>query len=136
MGPFTLLSSRPAYIAGVTNPIFEAGAWDLFLTIGAGTVTVAKDIHTTYPVTPNASFGAPLISRTGTLKAESSIGSEDDIGRSGKEGGNAAKTDNNADKVFIEDVCIFNYLRLPSPALLTVRTRSGPPLRTILVRAS
>ncbi|RDB24706.1 Protein mesA [Hypsizygus marmoreus] len=113
--PYANLNNRdewesvPAYIAGVTNPIFESSrAWDLLLVIGAGTVTVAKDIHTTYPVTTNTALGAPIISRTGTLKAESSIGSEDDVGRvSGKDGGRAeftAKADNNADKIFIEDI--------------------------------
>ena len=100
----------PAYIAGVTNPIFEASrAWDVLLVIGAGSVTVAKDIHTTYPVTPNPTLGAPLLSRTGTVRAESSIGSEDDIGRSisGKEG---TKADNNVDRIFIEDVSFFPSL--------------------------
>lgn len=99
----------PAYIAGVTNPIFQSSrAWDLLLVIGAGTVTVAKDIHTTYPVTSNPGIGAPLISRTGTLKAESSISSEDDIGRlmtkDGAKSDFVVKSDNNADKVFIDDV--------------------------------
>lgn len=101
--------ARPAYIAGVTNPIFESSrAWDLLLVIGAGTVTVAKDIHVTYPVSHNPVIGPPL-SRTGTLKAESSFGSEDDAGRvvGSKEGVKSdfvTKTDNNADKIFIEDV--------------------------------
>ena len=101
--------ARPAYIAGVTNPIFESSrAWDLLLVIGAGTVTVAKDIHVTYPVSGNLALG-PLLTRTGTLKAESSFGSEDEAGRvvGSKEGTKsdfAAKIDNNADKIFIEDV--------------------------------
>jgi hypothetical protein len=51
----------------------------------------------------------PPLSRTGTLKAESSFGSEDDAGRvvGPKEGVKSdfvTKTDNNADKIFIEDV--------------------------------
>ncbi|KAF9464958.1 stabilization of polarity axis-domain-containing protein [Collybia nuda] len=113
--PYANLNNRdewesvPAYIAGVTNPIFQTSrAWDLLLVIGAGTVTVAKDIHTTYPVTSNPGLGAPLISRTGTLKAESSISSEDDIGRlitkDGTKSDFAARSDNNADKVFIDDI--------------------------------
>ncbi|KAF5380434.1 hypothetical protein D9615_004661 [Tricholomella constricta] len=111
--PYANLNNRdewesvPAYIAGVTNPIFEASrAWDLLLVIGAGTVTVAKDIHTTYPVTATPSFVAPLISRTGTLKAELSIGSEDDVGRVGGSQGKPdyLKADNNADRLFIEDI--------------------------------
>ncbi|GLB37694.1 putative docking domain of Afi1 for Arf3 in vesicle trafficking [Lyophyllum shimeji] len=111
--PYANLNNRdewesvPAYIAGVTNPIFEASrAWDLLLVIGAGTVTVAKDIHQTYPVTPTPSLGAPLITRSGTLKAESSIGSEED-GRTSTQGGRPAdysKAENNADKLFIEDL--------------------------------
>ncbi|KAF8070707.1 docking domain of Afi1 for Arf3 in vesicle trafficking-domain-containing protein [Lyophyllum atratum] len=111
--PYANLNNRdewesvPAYIAGVTNPIFEAlGAWDLLLVIGAGTVTVAKDIHSTYPVTPTPSFGAPVITRSGTLKAESSIGSEED-GRAGTSQAGKPdyiKADNNADKLFIEDL--------------------------------
>jgi hypothetical protein len=72
------------------------------LVIGAGTVTVAKDIHTNYPVTANPQFGAPLIARTGTLKAESSLGSEDDFARRDNSG--LAKTDNVTDRIFIEDV--------------------------------
>jgi hypothetical protein len=99
----------------VTNPIFESSrAWDLLLVIGAGTVTVAKDIHITYPVSGNPTLGPPL-TRTGTLKAESSFGSEDDAGRmvGGKEGAKSdfvTKADNNADKIFIEDVSLFSWL--------------------------
>ncbi|KAF8161054.1 mesa protein [Crassisporium funariophilum] len=98
--------SVPAYIAGVTNPIFEASrAWDLLLDISTGSVTVAKDIHTTCPATATVGLGGPLITRSGTLKAESSIGSEDDIARIAKEGSKAdSGKDNNADKVFIEDI--------------------------------
>ncbi|KAG5647063.1 hypothetical protein DXG03_001433 [Asterophora parasitica] len=111
--PYANLNNRdewesvPAYIAGVTNPIFEASrAWDLLLVIGAGTVTVAKDIHATYPVTATPSFAAPLISRSGTLKAESSIGSEEDAGRVGgsQNKPDYLKTDSNADRLFIEDI--------------------------------
>jgi hypothetical protein len=74
-------------------------------------MVVAKDILATYPPTaaPGLS-GVSLISRTGPLKAESSLASEDDIGRIGrdiKEGSKTdfvAKVDNNADNLFIEDV--------------------------------
>ncbi|KAG6813287.1 hypothetical protein H0H92_012442 [Tricholoma furcatifolium] len=101
--------SVPAYIAGVTNPIFESSrAWDLLLVIGSGTVTVAKDIHATYPVTAIPSFGAPLLTRSGTLRAESSMTSEDgEVQRTGSSQGGRpdyAKFDNNADKLFIEDI--------------------------------
>lgn len=69
---------------------------------------MAKDIHTTYPPSATAGLGAPLVTRSGTLKAETSIGSEDDIGRLSKEGSKTdfASRDNNADRVFIEDVCL------------------------------
>ena len=37
--------TRPGYIAGVTNPIFEsAGNWDLLCDIGTGRMVVHKDI--------------------------------------------------------------------------------------------
>ena len=105
----------PAYIAGVTNPIFEASrAWDLLLDISTGSVTVAKDIHITYPATVTVGLGSPLLTRSGTLKAESSITSEDELIRMAKEGSKAESgKDHNADKVFIEDV------------------REGPPSPTI-----
>ncbi|KDR75938.1 hypothetical protein GALMADRAFT_248746 [Galerina marginata CBS 339.88] len=100
--------SVPAYIAGVTNPIFEnSSQWDLFLNISTGNVTVAKHILVTYPVNPMLGLAGPLITRSGTLKAESFIGSEDDISRMAREGSKADPSkDNNADKMFIEDVCI------------------------------
>jgi len=96
----------PAYIAGVTNPIFEASrAWDLLLDISTGSVTVAKDIHITYPATTTVGLGGHLLTRSGTLKAESSTASEDELVRITKEGSKAESgKDNNADKVFIEDV--------------------------------
>ncbi|KAK7043132.1 hypothetical protein VNI00_008486 [Paramarasmius palmivorus] len=109
--PYANLNNRdewesvPAYIAGVTNPIFETSRlWDLLLDIGSGTVTVSKDIHTAHPVT-GAGFIAPLISRSGTLKAESSVNNEDEL-RS-KEPNKAdfvVKTDNTTDNLFIEDI--------------------------------
>ena len=96
----------PAYIAGVTNPIFEASrAWDLLLDISTGSVTVAKDIHITYPATVTVGLGGPLLAKSGTFKVESSITSEDDLVRMAKEGSRAESgKDHNTDKVFIEDV--------------------------------
>jgi hypothetical protein len=74
--------------------------------VGGGRIVVSKDIHTTFPPTSVAAPIAPqLIMRTGTLKAESSVGSEDDIGR-GKEGQKSeftARTDS-TDNLFMEDV--------------------------------
>ncbi|KZT25701.1 spindle pole body interacting protein [Neolentinus lepideus HHB14362 ss-1] len=99
--------SIPGYIAGVTNPIFEHGnSWDLLCDIGTLRMVVNKDIHLNYPVTTQGTTGPPLIMRTGTLKAESSIGSEEDVGRSGKEGqkGDMVAKADSSDNLFIEDV--------------------------------
>jgi hypothetical protein len=136
---FYVRVQSPAYIAGVTNPIFEASrAWDLLLVIGAGTLTVAKDIFATYPVTTNPGLGMPLISRTGTLKAESSISSEDDIGRlmtkDGAKNDFIAKSDNNADKVFIDDVGAF-YPSCNVRAHRSFFPRSVQLLKIILAKA-
>lgn len=101
---------RPAYIAGVTNPIFESsGSWDLLCDVGGGRMIVSKDIHSSHPQSGTQGGPPSLIARTGTLKAEASIGSEDDLGRiSGREkeaprSDYTAKADS-ADNVFIEDV--------------------------------
>jgi len=102
---------RPAYIAGVTNPIFEtSAAWDILMDIGGARVVVHRDIHTSFPPTmaPPA-FVNPMLARP--IKTENSTGSEDDIQRiatrDGKEGGQkgefAAKPDC-LDNMFIEDL--------------------------------
>ncbi|KAH6913778.1 mesa protein [Coprinopsis sp. MPI-PUGE-AT-0042] len=97
--------SVPAYIAGVTNPIFESSKqWDLLLDISTGNVMVAKDIHLTCPVSSITGLPAPFITRAGTLKPESSVGSEEEIARLAKEGKDSAFRENNADKIFIEDI--------------------------------
>jgi hypothetical protein len=74
--------------------------------VGGGRVVVSKDIHTSFPPTSAATPVVPqLVIRTGTLKAEGSAASEDDIGR-GKEGPKSeftARTDS-ADNLFMEDV--------------------------------
>ncbi|EEB86903.1 hypothetical protein MPER_15981, partial [Moniliophthora perniciosa FA553] len=95
----------PAYIAGVTNPIFETSRlWDLLLDIGSGTVTVSKDIHTAHPVT-GTGFIAPLISRSGTLKAESSVNNEDELrSKEPNKTDFVVKPENTTDNLFIEDV--------------------------------
>ncbi|KAI9067011.1 spindle pole body interacting protein [Trametes sanguinea] len=113
--PYATLINReewetiPGYIAGVTNPIFEtAGSWDLLCDIGTNRMVVSKDIHVNHPASWSSSH--PLISRTGTLKAESSIGSEEDAVRvQTKEGGSTQKPElagrpDSADNLFIEDV--------------------------------
>lgn len=99
----------PGYIAGVTNPIFEtAGSWDLLCDIGTNRIVVSKDIHLNHPASWSSSN--PLIVRTGTVKAEGSIGSEEEAVRvPTKEGGSTQKPEfagrpDSADNVFIEDV--------------------------------
>ncbi|KAF9258849.1 mesa protein [Marasmius fiardii PR-910] len=108
--PYANLNNReewesvPAYIAGVTNPIFGTSSrtWDVMLDIGNGTVTVSKDIHAAHPAAATGLL-APLISRTGTLKAEANGGNDDEI--RGKESNrDFMKTDNVMDNVFIEDI--------------------------------
>ncbi|KAI0319503.1 spindle pole body interacting protein [Amylostereum chailletii] len=109
--PYANLTNRdewealPSYIAGVINPIFEpTGNWDLLVDVGGGRMVVSKDIHTNYPPTTTMLGAPPLIARTGTFKAESTI-SEEDIGRSNREQKSdfTAKADN-PDNVFIEDI--------------------------------
>ncbi|KAF9027622.1 spindle pole body interacting protein [Hymenopellis radicata] len=111
--PYANLNNRdeweavPAYIAGVTNPIFESSrAWDLLLDISTGHVVVAKDIHATYPTTPGQAFNPPLITRSGTLKAEASLGVDDEMMKAGGKGPAdfVPKADNNADSLFMEDI--------------------------------
>ncbi len=127
---------RPAYIAGVTNPIFESSRqWDLFLDISTGHVAVAKDIHSTYPPSSTMGLSATVLPRAGTLKAESSIGSEDDGGRGGKDKIDPSK-DNNADKVFIEDVSIFGATgSISAVDLSPAMPRSERQLKITLERA-
>lgn len=111
---------RPAYIAGVTNPIFEtSAAWDVLMDIGTARVVVHKDIHLSFPptVAPPALVNTLM---TRPLKTENSTGSEDDIQRiatrDGKEGSQknefAAKPDS-LDNMFIEDVSLCNVVALP-----------------------
>ncbi|KAJ7803801.1 stabilization of polarity axis-domain-containing protein [Mycena olivaceomarginata] len=115
--PYANLNNRdeweavPAFIAGVTNPIFKSSpTWDLLLDISTGSVTVARDIHSTYPVSAGMplGLGVPNMVRTATFNTEASLGSEEDIVRSAnaKDGAKAdfAKADNNADNIFIEDI--------------------------------
>ncbi|KAJ7122034.1 stabilization of polarity axis-domain-containing protein [Mycena crocata] len=114
--PYANLNNRdeweavPAYIAGVTNPIFKSSpTWDLLLDISTGSVTVARDIHSTYPISTGMPLGIPTMVRSATFSTETSLGSEEDMVRAGnaKDGAKAdfvAKADNNADNLFIEDI--------------------------------
>ncbi|KAK7676155.1 hypothetical protein QCA50_020866 [Cerrena zonata] len=99
--------SIPAYIAGVTNPIFESsGSWDLLCDVGSPRMVVHKDILINHPVTS----GQPsMITRTGTLKAEASAGSEEEMVRLSKDlGVNEKRGDmtkgNDTDNIFMEDI--------------------------------
>jgi hypothetical protein len=75
----------------------------LFLDISTGNVTVAKDIHNMYPPSSTVGLSAIVLQRAGTLKTELPVGSEEEVGRIAKDKMDPSK-DNNADKVFIEDV--------------------------------
>ncbi|KAF8345805.1 stabilization of polarity axis-domain-containing protein, partial [Amanita rubescens] len=108
--PYANLENRdewenvPAYIAGVTNPIFlSSRAWDLLLDIGSGAVTISKDIHTRYPL---SNLQIIQSSRFGTLKSDNPIASEDEVARTLKESraDSGTKIDYNADKNFIDDI--------------------------------
>ncbi|KAF9234076.1 hypothetical protein BU15DRAFT_7379, partial [Melanogaster broomeanus] len=69
---------RPAYIVGVTNPIFETSGecTDLLMDIGTGRVAVSKDIRTSFLPTMVSTI-VPMVSRTGTIHAEGSTASEE-----------------------------------------------------------
>lgn len=109
--PYANLTNReewesiPAYIAGVTNPIFEsAGSWDVLCDVSTGRMAISKDIHARYPASAIVQ-AAHTIMRTGTLKAEGSLGEEDIIrlGSQASEKKVEPKTDN-ADNFFMEEI--------------------------------
>ena len=106
---------RPSYIAGVTNPIFEAtGNWDLLCDVGGGRMVVSKDIHTNYPYTASALSGPPQLTRVGTIKTDSLTGEEEATRPGGAKSEFTAKTDS-ADNMFVEDVCLVSSLGRDSP---------------------
>ncbi|KIK47017.1 hypothetical protein CY34DRAFT_799863 [Suillus luteus UH-Slu-Lm8-n1] len=103
--------TTPAYIAGVTNPIFEtSGSWDLLMDIGTARVVVHKDIHISFPTT----MAPPALVNTmipRPIKAENSTGSEDDIqriatrdGKDGNQKSEFAARQDSLDNMFIEDL--------------------------------
>lgn len=107
---------RPAYIAGVTNPIFEtSGSWDLLMDVGTGRVVVSKDIHISFPVAAMPPAIIPLVPRSGVIRTENSGASEEEIARIATRDGSqsnqksdfAARPDS-LDNVFIEDVRPFS----------------------------
>ncbi|CCM03276.1 uncharacterized protein FIBRA_05404 [Fibroporia radiculosa] len=113
--PYANLTNREewesisGYIAGVTNPIFEAsGSWDLLCDVGTGRMVVSKNIHLDYPTNPILT-SSQLVMRTGTLKAEASAGSEEDIVRASKDAGNSQRAEfsskaDSSDNLFMEDI--------------------------------
>lgn len=97
--------SIPGYIAGVTNLIFESSrSWDLLCDVGTGRMVVSKDIHVNFPPTHLYGSGGPLTSRSGTLRAESSGGSEDDFGRNRERSEFVASRADNYDNIFMDDI--------------------------------
>jgi hypothetical protein len=97
---------RPGFIAGVTNPIFESyDSWDVLCDISTGRIAVSKDIVQTNPITAPAFSGHVLVARSGTLKAEASLPSEEELGRlpTTARGDYTSKADS-TDNLFIEDV--------------------------------
>jgi hypothetical protein len=110
----------------VTNPIFESsGSWDLLCDVGGGRIVVSKDVHSSHPpsgvqvVQPSTT-----LNRNGTLKAESSIGSEDDLGRMPGREKETPKSDftakaDSADNVFIEDVRAQEIKMKPDAKIMT-----------------
>ncbi len=70
---------------------------------------VSKDIHSSHPLSGTYTGPPSALTRAGTLKAESSIGSEDELGRLPGREKETQKSDftakaDNTDNVFIEDV--------------------------------
>ncbi|KAH9947502.1 spindle pole body interacting protein [Amylocystis lapponica] len=113
--PYANLTNRdewesvPGFIAGVTNPIFEAsGVWDLLCDVGSGRMVVSKDIHLNYPAV-SPPIHHQLIARTGTIRAEGSAGSEEEIVRQPTRDAAAPKTEyaskpDCSDNLFVEDI--------------------------------
>ena len=74
-------------------------------------MAISKDIHINYP-SSNGTLPGQLITRTGTLRAEGSAGSEEEMSvRPSKELNSAQKAEfigkfDNADNIFMEDVSL------------------------------
>lgn len=106
--PYAHLTNReewesiPGYIAGVTNLIFESSkSWDLLCDVSTGRMVVSKDISTSHPHSPPPTLTTHLSTR-GALKAESSVGSEEEFGKL-KPDHSSSKSEN-YDNMFMEDI--------------------------------
>ena len=62
-------------------------------------------MYNTYPPSSTVGLSATALPRAGTLKTELSVGSEEEAGRIAKDRMDPSK-ENNADKMFIEDVSL------------------------------
>jgi len=102
----------------VTNLIFESSkSWDLLCDVSTGRMVISKDISITHPHSPPPSFAPQLISRTGTLKAESSVGSEEEFGKL-RTDFSSSKSEN-YDNMFMEDVRFPRRVSFPQSPILT-----------------
>ncbi|TFY64750.1 hypothetical protein EVJ58_g2408 [Rhodofomes roseus] len=118
--PYANLTSREewesiegGYIAGVTNPIFEAsGNWDLLCDVSTGRMVVSRDILINYPAAPPTTQ-TQLLMRTGTLRGEGGPGLDEDVVRTSRDAGaaprsefvSAGKADSSSpDNLFVEDI--------------------------------
>ncbi len=85
-------------------------------------MVISKDIHINYPAS-SGTLPGQLITRTGTLKAEGSVGSEEEMSvRPSRELNSAQKAEfvgkfDNADNIFMEDVSL--TLAFPAPYLVS-----------------
>lgn len=120
----------------MTNLIFESSkSWDLLCDVSTGRMVVSKDISTTCPYSPPPTL-APHLSSRGALKAESSVGSEEEFGKLRSD--HSSSKSENYDNLFMEDVRLSIPRTLPCEILLSSRLwfRSSRPSHIILERAS
>ena len=87
-------------------------------------MVVHKDIHISCPVTNLAAPVGSLLPRSGTLKAEASAGSEDDMGRQLPSQLNQNKSDiagkaDSSDNMFMEDVSLRDWSSMSNFPLIS-----------------
>ncbi|KAJ8454929.1 hypothetical protein ONZ45_g19115 [Pleurotus djamor] len=117
---------RPAYIAGVTNPIFESlRMWDVLFDIASGQVTVSKTIFSAYPLVHLPQIGGTsLVSRMAApTRQESVVGADNDATKlpatNGVKPEFLTRSEASMDSLFIEDIATAieyrygeNYVRM------------------------